>query len=127
MNTNKKGILVIAEVCKRKGIRKVVFSPGSRSAPLAIAFSNIPEKECIVLPDERVAGYFALGMAQQLRETVAVVCTSGTAVLNLAPAICEAYYQQIPLLVLTADRPLDLIGLGENQAIDQQGIFSNFI
>lgn len=127
MNTDKKGVRLIAEICKSKGIRKVVFSPGSRSAPLVIAFSNIPEVECIVIPDERVAGYFALGMAQQLSEPVAVVCTSGTAVLNLAPAVCEAYYQQIPLVVITADRPRDLIGVGENQAINQTQIFANFI
>src|ERR1019366_7057086 len=80
MSTTKKVVQLIAEICRRKGIRKVVFSPGSRSAPLVIAFSKISEIECIVIPDERVAGYFAMGMAQQLHQTVAVVCTSGTAV-----------------------------------------------
>lgn len=123
MNTTKKGIRLLAETCQRKGIRKVVFSPGSRSAPLVIAFSQIPEIECIVIPDERVAGYFALGLAQQLQQTVAVVCTSGTAVLNLSPAVCEAYYQNVPLLLLTADRPYGAVGKGENQAIMQEGIF----
>lgn len=123
MNTTKKGIRLLAETCRRKGIRKVVFSPGSRSAPLVIAFSQIPEIECIVIPDERVAGYFALGLAQQLQETVAVVCTSGTAVLNLSPAVCEAYYQNVPLLLLTADRPFGAVSKGENQAIMQEGIF----
>ena len=125
MNTSKKGIRLIAEICKRKGIRKVVFSPGSRSAPLVMAFSQIPDIECLVIPDERVAGYFALGMAQQLAETVAVVCTSGTAVLNLAPAVCEAFFQNIPLLVLTADRPEGAANNGENQAIMQDSIFGN--
>ena len=123
MNTNKKGVRIIAETCMRKGIRKVVFSPGSRSAPLVIAFSQIKEVECIVIPDERSAGYFALGMAQQLGETVVVVCTSGTAVLNLAPAVCEAFYQQVPLLILTADRPQEAVEKGENQAIIQDNIF----
>ncbi len=127
MNTSKKGVRLIAEICRRKGIRKVVFSPGSRSAPLVIAFSSIPEIECIVIPDERVAGYFALGMAQQLGETIALVCTSGTAVLNLSPAICEAYYQNIPLLVLTADRPEGAVNNGENQAIMQENIFGNYV
>src|ERR1043165_7143786 len=127
MTTAKKGVRLIAEICNRKGLRKVVFSPGSRSAPLVIAFSSIPDIECLVIPDERVAGYFALGMAQQLKEPVAVVCTSGTAVLNLAPAVCEAFYQQIPLLLLTADRPAELIGIGENQAINQHEIFRNYI
>lgn len=127
MNTSKTAVRFIADVCARKGIRKVVFSPGSRSAPLVIAFSQIIEIECLVIPDERVAGYFALGMAQQLGEPVAVVCTSGTAVLNLAPAICEAYYQNIPLLVLTADRPEGAVNNGENQAIMQENIFSNYV
>lgn len=126
MNTAKEGVRLIAEVCHARGIRKVVFSPGSRSAPLVIAFSQIPDMECLVIPDERVAGYFALGMAQQLRETVAVVCTSGTAVLNLLPACCEASYQQIPLLFLTADRPPYAASDGENQAINQEGIFESF-
>ncbi|MCW5909401.1 MAG: 2-succinyl-5-enolpyruvyl-6-hydroxy-3-cyclohexene-1-carboxylic-acid synthase [Chitinophagales bacterium] len=126
MNTAKEGIQAIAETCYRRGIRKVVFSPGSRSAPLVIAFSQLPDVECLVIPDERVAGYFALGMAQQLRETVAVVCTSGTAVLNLLPACCEALYQQVPLLFLTADRPPHAASDGENQAINQIGIFESF-
>lgn len=115
---------LLVQLCKQKGIRKVVFSPGSRSAPLVIAFNQCKEIECLVIPDERCAGYFALGIAQRTRETVAVVCTSGTAVLNLAPAVCEAYYQKIPLLLLTADRPSDMIDKGENQAIHQENIFS---
>ncbi len=123
MNTTKKAIRLLTETCLRKGIRKVVFSPGSRSAPLVIAFSQIDEIECLVIPDERVAGYFALGLAQQLQETVAVVCTSGTAVLNLSPAVCEAYYQNVPLLLLTADRPFGAVSKGENQTIMQEGIF----
>ncbi len=125
MTTDKKGVRLVAEICRHRGIRKVVFSPGSRSAPLVIAFSNIPEIECIVIPDERVAGYFALGIAQQLGETVAVVCTSGTAVLNLSPAVCEAFYQNTPLLILTADRPEGAVNKGENQAIMQENIFGN--
>lgn len=80
-----------------------------------------------MLPDERVAGYFALGLAQQTLTPVAVVCTSGTALLNLAPAVCEAYYQEVPLLLLTADRPAELIGIGENQAINQTGIYQNYV
>ena len=127
MTTAIKGIQILAATCKQAGISKVVFSPGSRSAPLVIAFSQIPEIECVVIPDERVAGYFALGIAQQTRQTVAIVCTSGTALLNLAPAVCEAFYQKIPLLLLTADRPPEAIGLGENQAIDQREIYQNYI
>ncbi len=126
MATAKKGIQLIAETCRRKGIRKVVFSPGSRSAPLVIAFSQMPEMECMVIPDERVAGYFALGIAQQLRETVAVICTSGTAALNLLPAACEGAYQEIPLLFITADRPQGAVQKGENQAINQEFVFSYY-
>jgi 2-succinyl-5-enolpyruvyl-6-hydroxy-3-cyclohexene-1-carboxylate synthase len=120
MNTAKKGVRLVAELCRKQGIRKVVFSPGSRSAPLVIAFTQISEIECLVIPDERVAGYFALGMAQQLNELVAVVCTSGTAVLNLSPAVCEAYYQKIPLTILTADRAEGAFWKGDNQAIRLQ-------
>ena len=123
MNTTKKGVRVLAETCRDNGIRKVVFSPGSRSAPLYIAFSQMADVECIVIPDERVAGYFALGMAQQLGKPVAVVCTSGTAALNLYPAVCEAYYQQVPLLILTADRPEGFANMGENQSIQQHGLY----
>lgn len=90
---------------------------------MVIAFSTIPEIECLVISDERVAGYFALGMAQQLAEIVAVICTSGTAVLNLFPGVCEAYYQMVSLLIITADRPLGASGRGENQAINQEGIY----
>ena len=127
MTTDKKNIQALVEVCRSKGIRQVVFSPGSRSAPLVIAFSQVKDMQCLVIPDERVAGFFALGIAQQQRSPVALVCTSGTAVLNFAPAICEAYYQQVPLLVLTADRPSEYIGIGENQAINQTDIYKNYI
>ena len=123
MNSSKPAVWVIADICHKMGIRHAVFSPGSRSAPLVIAFSQIPEIECIVLPDERVAGYFALGIAQQTQNPVAVICTSGTAVLNLGPALCEAYYQHIPLLFLTADRPKGAAERGENQAINQAFLF----
>ena len=114
---------MIAGICRQMGIEYAVFSPGSRSAPLVIAFSQIAEIECIVIPDERVAGYFALGLAQQTQKPVAVICTSGTAVLNLGPALCEAYYQHIPMLFLTADRPVGAEERGENQAINQAFLF----
>ena len=123
MNTSKPGVRLIAEICRQKGIVYAVFSPGSRSAPLVIAFSQIAEIECIVVPDERVAGYFALGLAQQTQKPVAVICTSGTAVLNLGPSLCEAYYQHIPMLFLTADRPVEAEERGENQAINQAFLF----
>lgn len=127
MHTDKAVIQQLVYRLRKTGVRNVVLSPGSRSAPLVQEFSCYTDIEKHVLFDERCAGYFALGLAQQLRKPVAVFCTSGTAVLNLAPAICEAYYQQIPLIILTADRPAELIGKGENQAINQVNIFQNYI
>ncbi|MFN8310469.1 MAG: 2-succinyl-5-enolpyruvyl-6-hydroxy-3-cyclohexene-1-carboxylic-acid synthase [Chitinophagales bacterium] len=124
--TDKIHIAVLAEVCRLKGIRHVVLSPGSRSAPLVIAFSQNNAFKTHVIVDERVAGFTALGLAQQTSQTVAIICTSGTALLNLAPAVCEAFHQQVPLLLLTADRPKEFIGIGENQAINQFEIFKNY-
>lgn len=127
MHTDKKVIQQLVYRLWKTGMRNVVLSPGSRSAPLVQEFSNYSDIEKHVLFDERSAGYFALGLAQQIRKPVAVFCTSGTAVLNLAPAVCEAYYQHIPLIILTADRPAELIGKGENQAINQVNAFQNYI
>ncbi len=114
----------LARLCAAKGIRHVVISPGSRSAPLVIAFHQQPEITCLQVIDERSAAFFALGMAQQLHAPVALVCTSGSAVLNYGPAIAEAFYQRIPLLVITADRPEEWVDQGEGQAIRQQGVLA---
>jgi 2-succinyl-5-enolpyruvyl-6-hydroxy-3-cyclohexene-1-carboxylate synthase len=105
------------------GIRHVVICPGSRSAPLTLAFVRHPQLTCYSLVDERSAAFTALGMAIGSRNAVAIVCTSGTAVLNLYPAICEAFYSQIPLLVITADRPAELIDQWDGQCIRQDHIF----
>lgn len=114
----------LARLCAAKGIRHVVISPGSRSAPLVVAFNRQEGIECLQVIDERSAAFFAMGMAQQLHAPVALVCTSGSAVLNYGPAIAEAYYQRIPLLVITADRPEEWIDQGEGQAIRQQGVLA---
>ena len=108
-------------------IRKVVVSPGSRNAPFSIAFDEHPEIETFVVHDERSAGFIALGMAQELGETVALCCTSGSACLNYYPAISEAFYRSIPLLVLTADRPAAWINHGDGQTIVQRDVFKNHI
>ncbi len=108
-------------------IRKVVVSPGSRNAPFSIAFDEHPEIETFVVHDERSAGFIALGMAQELGETIALCCTSGSACLNYYPAISEAFYRSIPLLVLTADRPAALINHGDGQTIVQRDVFKNHI
>jgi 2-succinyl-5-enolpyruvyl-6-hydroxy-3-cyclohexene-1-carboxylate synthase len=117
----------LAEICYQKGIKSVIISPGSRNAPVISSFTKHTGIECLSIIDERSAAFFALGMAQQSGQIVAIACTSGTALLNFAPAIAEAYYQKIPLLILTADRPAEWIDQSDNQTIRQQNIFSNYI
>jgi 2-succinyl-5-enolpyruvyl-6-hydroxy-3-cyclohexene-1-carboxylate synthase len=114
----------LARLCAAKGVRHAVISPGSRSAPLVIAFNQQEGINCLQVIDERSAAFFALGMAQQLHAPVALICTSGSAVLNYGPAIAEAFYQRIPLLVITADRPEEWVDQGEGQAIRQQGVLA---
>jgi 2-succinyl-5-enolpyruvyl-6-hydroxy-3-cyclohexene-1-carboxylate synthase len=111
-------------------VAHVVLAPGSRSAPLALAFADRAQAGQITLHvriDERSAGFLALGLARATGAPVAVVCTSGTAAVNLAPAAMEAHEDDIPLLLLTADRPSTVRGLGANQAIDQVGIFGRHV
>ena len=114
----------LARLCAAKGIKHVVISPGSRSAPLVIAFNAQKEIDRVQVIDERSAAFFALGMAQQLHAPVALICTSGSAVLNYGPAIAEAFYQRVPLLVITADRPEEWVDQGEGQAIRQQDVLA---
>ncbi|HEX2616044.1 MAG TPA: 2-succinyl-5-enolpyruvyl-6-hydroxy-3-cyclohexene-1-carboxylic-acid synthase, partial [Flavobacteriales bacterium] len=114
----------LARLCAAKGIRHAVVSPGSRSAPLVIAFNKHTDITCLQVIDERSAAFFALGLAQQLHAPVALICTSGSAVLNYGPAIAEAFYQRVPLLVITADRPEEWVDQGEGQAIRQQGVLA---
>lgn len=117
----------IIQLCKAKNIRHIVISPGSRSAPLTIGFTNNPFFTCYSIVDERCAAFFALGIAQKLCEPVALLCTSGSALLNYYPAIAEAFYSDIPLVVLSADRPKRLIGIGDGQTINQENVFENHI
>ncbi len=117
----------IAEICAQKGVQNIVISPGSRSAALTLAFARHPAIETKVIPDERVAGFVGLGMAQLSQQTVALVCTSGSAAYNLAPAIVEAFFQEIPLLVLTADRPQEWIHQQDGQTIYQREIYGKHV
>lgn len=117
----------LAAICRKKGILSVVISPGSRSAPLIQAFYAVFGDQCISIVDERSAAYFALGIAARTRTPVVLICTSGTAVLNYAPALAEAFYQGIPLLAVTADRPREWIDQQDNQTLQQPGIYRNFI
>jgi 2-succinyl-5-enolpyruvyl-6-hydroxy-3-cyclohexene-1-carboxylate synthase len=123
----KQHITDLAEICKRKGLNRVVISPGSRSAPLINAFLEALGENCVSIVDERSAAYYALGIAIYTQKPVALICTSGTALLNYAPALAEAFYQQVPLLAITADRPNQWIGQLENQTIRQTGIYNNFV
>lgn len=126
-STDKRQVAILAEHCFQAGIENIVISPGSRNAPLIIAFQSHPKINCFVIHDERSAAFFALGLAESKGHPVALTCTSGSALLNYSPAIAEAYYRQIPLLVLSADRPSELIDQGDGQTMRQENVFSNFI
>ncbi|MFT5078820.1 2-succinyl-5-enolpyruvyl-6-hydroxy-3-cyclohexene-1-carboxylic-acid synthase [Patiriisocius sp. Uisw_047] len=117
----------ITQLCLAKGITQIVISPGSRNAPLIIGFTEDNSFETYSIVDERCAAFFALGMAQQTGKPVALVCTSGSALLNYYPAIAEAFYSDIPLVVLSADRPHNLIEIGDGQTINQENVFANHI
>jgi 2-succinyl-5-enolpyruvyl-6-hydroxy-3-cyclohexene-1-carboxylate synthase len=109
------------------GMRLAVISPGSRNAPLTIALNRNPNMECWSQIDERSAGFIALGASKSTELPVALCCTSGTALLNYYPAIAEAYYTGVPLVVLSADRPPELIDRWDGQAIRQENVFENHI
>jgi 2-succinyl-5-enolpyruvyl-6-hydroxy-3-cyclohexene-1-carboxylate synthase len=107
----------------RAGIREAVICPGSRSTPLALAVRAHPSIRSRVVPDERAAGFFALGMAKASAAPVLVICTSGTAAVNLAPAVVEAFHGRVPLAIVTADRPPEFRDRGSAQTIDQVRLF----
>ncbi len=121
----KKSAQIISAVLKKAGISQIVISPGSRNAPLIIEFTNQPEFENFSIIDERVAGFFALGLVQQSRKPVVLVCTSGSAVLNYHPAVAEAFYSKLPLIIISADRPKKWIDQGEGQTIRQHEVLKN--
>lgn len=127
MTTNKKSVAMLADILIKKGLEYLVHSPGSRNAPIIIAFSHRKEVKIITCVDERSAAFYALGLALETGKTVAIDCTSGTASLNYAPAIAEAFYQHIPLLVLTADRSPEHINIGDGQTINQEKLYTNYI
>ncbi|OTN77361.1 2-succinyl-5-enolpyruvyl-6-hydroxy-3-cyclohexene-1-carboxylic-acid synthase [Enterococcus sp. 8G7_MSG3316] len=112
---------------KAAGVTRGVISPGSRSTPLALLLHRDPEIECFVDVDERSAAFFALGMTKVDGEPTVLLCTSGTAAANYYPAICEAEAVNLPLIVLTADRPPELRGVGAPQAMDQQQLYGSHV
>ena len=127
MVSESKRVQSILEIFANKGIKNVVLSPGSRNAPLVLSFVNDERFNCISIVDERSAGFFALGMAIETNKPVAICCTSGSAALNYSSALSEAYYQKVPLIAITTDRPPEWINHGEGQSINQIGVFKNFI
>ncbi|MFV0554034.1 MAG: 2-succinyl-5-enolpyruvyl-6-hydroxy-3-cyclohexene-1-carboxylic-acid synthase [Mangrovibacterium sp.] len=127
MISPKKHIQQLAALLAAKEILDIVVSPGSRNGALVQTLVADGRFNCFNLVDERSAAYFALGMAQAKQVPVALLCSSGTAALNYAPAVAEAYYQGVPLVVLTADRPDYWIDQLEAQCINQRGIYQNFV
>lgn len=117
----------IAEVFSKKNVKIAILCPGSRSAALTISMVRHPDIETFSISDERSAGFIGMGMAQVTGETVALVCTSGTAAYNFAPAVAEAYFQEIPLIVLTADRPAEWIHQYDGQTIFQREIYGKHV
>lgn len=127
MISDKKAIQDIVQLLEIKGIKHIIITPGSRNAPFSISLFKHPAFEVHSVVDERSAAYIALGIAQQSDHPVALICTSGTAALNYAPAVAEAFYQEIPMIVITADRPMEWVNQGEGQTINQSGIFNNYV
>jgi 2-succinyl-5-enolpyruvyl-6-hydroxy-3-cyclohexene-1-carboxylate synthase len=119
--------LDLAATCAKKGVEHAILSPGSRCAPLTLAFARHPDIHARTISDERSAAFIALGMAQQLGQPVVLVCTSGSAALNYYPAIAEAFFQQVPLLILTADRPPEWIDQWDGQTIFQPDVYGKHV
>jgi 2-succinyl-5-enolpyruvyl-6-hydroxy-3-cyclohexene-1-carboxylate synthase len=117
----------IAELCAQKNLTHAVLCPGSRCAPLTVAFTRHPKITAHTFSDERSAGFVALGMAQQSGTPAIMVCTSGTAAYNFAPAVAEACFSQTPLIIFTADRPAEWIAQHDGQTIYQQEIFGRHV
>ncbi len=117
----------IAQLCSVKGIRDAILCPGSRSAPLTLAFAQHSKINTRTFSDERSAAFIALGIAHQTNMPAVLVCTSGSAAYNFAPAVAEAFFQQVPLVVFTADRPAEWIDQLDGQTIRQNNIYGNHV
>ncbi len=118
---------IVAEELAKTGVETAVIAPGSRSTPLTVAIASHPELQAVSQLDERSAGFFALGYAKRTGRPAPIVCTSGTALSNLHPAVVEADAARIPMLLLTADRPPELADSGANQTIDQEKFYGDFV
>lgn len=127
MISDKQGVQQLAAILLKHGIEDIVISPGSRNAPVINTFAGSGRFKCYSVVDERSAAFFALGLALKSGKPAVLNCTSGTAALNYAPAIAEAFYQRVPLLVLTADRPVEWTDQYDGQTIRQRNIYGNYI
>ncbi|MDR0429940.1 MAG: 2-succinyl-5-enolpyruvyl-6-hydroxy-3-cyclohexene-1-carboxylic-acid synthase [Tannerellaceae bacterium] len=127
MYSNKKNVLQLVALLKAFEIKQIVLSPGSRNSPVTHSFAVDSFFTCHTVVDERSAGFYAIGIIMHTGKPVAVCCTSGTAVLNLGPSVAEAYYQQLPLLIITADRPGAWIGQMAGQTFPQPGVFNTLV
>ena len=127
MISDKKPVQDFIQLLDQHGIREIIICPGSRNAPFSISLAEDTRFKVHSVVDERSAAFVALGMAQQFDQTVALICTSGTAALNFAPALAEAFYQRVPLLVITADRPVEWVDQGEGQSIRQRDVYRNYV
>ena len=125
--TDKKNILQLVALLEAHGVTKIVLCPGSRNIPLVHTLSTHPSFKCYSVTDERSAGFFAIGLALNGGAPAAVCCTSGTALLNLHPAVAEAFYQNVPLVVISADRPAAWIGQMDGQTLPQPGVFGTLV
>ena len=127
MYSNKENVNILTALLVAHGVHHAVVCPGSRNAPIVHNLNECPDIQCYPVTDERSAGFYALGMTQALHELVVVCVTSGTALLNLAPAVAEAYYQQRPLVVISADRPAQWIDQLDGQTLPQPDALGRFV
>lgn len=127
MSSRFQSIYDIAALCAKKGLTEAILCPGSRCAPLTLAFTRHPDIRCRTISDERSAGFIALGIAQQIRRPTILLCTSGTAAYNFSPSVAEAYFSKTPLVVFTADRPAEWIGQQDGQTIYQTELFGKHV
>jgi 2-succinyl-5-enolpyruvyl-6-hydroxy-3-cyclohexene-1-carboxylate synthase len=127
MYSNRESVNILTALLVKHGIRHAVVCPGSRNAPIVHNLNECPDIKCYPVTDERSAGFYAIGMMQALNAPVVVCVTSGTALLNLAPAVAEAYYQHLPLVVISADRPAPWIDQLDGQTLPQPDALGRFV
>ena len=127
MYSNKENINLLTSLLVAKGITDAVVCPGSRNAPIVHNLNEAEQITCHPVTDERSAGFYAVGLAQATGRPVVVCVTSGSALLNVAPAVAEAFYQHVPLIVVSADRPQQWIGQLDGQTLPQQGAFGPMV